>query len=55
MSRRNPVSPLWLVILLPLLSVIMGSVTLYMALTTSEAGVALVEQPLSKTSWRDVP
>ncbi|NNF17897.1 MAG: hypothetical protein HKN70_14225 [Gammaproteobacteria bacterium] len=55
MKIKNPISPLVLVILIPLLSIIMGTVTLYLALQSPEAAVDIVDEPLSKTSWRDKP
>lgn len=55
MIPRKDKPMLWLVILIPLLSVIMGSITLFFAVTTGDPAVEQVEPPLSKTSWRDAP
>ena len=55
MSLRNPISPLLLIILIPLASIIMSAVTVYFALQSSDQVVEIVEEPLSKTSWREEP
>jgi hypothetical protein len=46
---------IYLLIALPAAAVIMGSITLYFAITTPEAVVVREAPPLSKTSWRQEP
>lgn len=44
---------LYLVILIPAASVVMGMVSLYFAFSDPDPVVRLQDPPLSKTSWRD--
>ena len=44
---------LWLVIGIPLAAVLMGAISLYVALANPDPGVVLDARPLSKTSHRD--
>ncbi len=44
---------IYLLIALPLASVIMGAVTAYLAFSTADPVVVDSEPALSKTSWRD--
>ena len=46
---------IYLLIAIPAAAVIMGSITLYLAISTPEAPVTREAPPLSKTSWREAP
>lgn len=46
---------LWLVIGIPLSAVVMGAVTLYLALVNPDPGVAVDQPALSRTSWQKAP
>jgi hypothetical protein len=46
---------LWLVIGIPLAAIVMGTISLYFALSTRDPGVELDGRPLSKTSHQDEP
>jgi hypothetical protein len=54
MKRTTPKRGiLWLVIGIPATAVVMGIVTLWIALSNPDPGVELDGRPLSKTSYRD--
>ena len=44
---------IYLLIALPLASVVMGAITFYVAFSDADPVVLKSEQALSKTSWRD--
>ena len=44
---------IYLLIALPLASVLMGAITLYVAFADADPVVVAAEETLSKTSWRD--
>ena len=43
---------LWLVVLIPLLSIVMGAVTLTVAMGSGDAPIEKPLEALSKTSWK---
>jgi hypothetical protein len=54
-SGGRKVGMLYLLIGIPLTSVLMGAVTLYFAFTSTDRDVRLQEAaPMSKTSWQEV-
>lgn len=55
MKKAKKNTALWLIIGIPLTSVVMGMVTLTLALKTGDGAVQIEEKPLSKTSWREQP
>ena len=46
---------LYLIIAIPLASVIMGVVSLYVAFSNADVVVTAPAQPLSKSSWQEPP
>ncbi len=44
---------LYLIVGIPVLAVLMGMVTLYVAITHADPGVQVEKPAMSKTSWRD--
>ena len=46
---------IWLIIGIPIASVLMGIITMTVALNTGDGAVPIEEQPLSKTSWKAKP
>ena len=46
---------IYLLIAIPAASLVMGAVTVYLALAHPAEVVEISEAPLSKTSWRGVP
>ena len=55
MKNDKPNKMLWLVVGIPLTSVIVGIVTMFLAFGVDDSAVQIEEKPLSKTSWRDSP
>ena len=54
-SRSKKVGMVYLLIGIPLASVLLGMVTLYFAFTSTDRDVRLNEvAPMSKTSWQEV-
>ena len=43
----------WLIVLIPAMSVVMGGVMLWAATQGGSQEIRVEEQPLSKTSWRE--
>ncbi len=52
-SKKN--TALWLIIGIPLTSVVMGVITLTLALNSGDGVVQIEDRPLSKTSWSEEP
>lgn len=55
MKKNKSNKMLWLVVGIPLTSVLVGMVTLFLALGVNDTAVQIDQKPLSKTSWRDRP
>ena len=46
-------SIVWLIVLIPALSIVMGGVMLWAATSSGEQEIRVEERPMSKTSWRE--
>lgn len=45
----------WILIGVPVVSVVMGIVVLFIAFGNAESSVSIEQAPLSKTSWQNAP
>ncbi len=55
MKKRKANRILWLIVGIPMTSVVVGVITIILAVSSGDGPVSIDEQPLSKTSWKQQP